>query len=82
MSSKFSQEKHQQAMADLRRQRIKHDQSYRAQALKLFPHVCGSCGREFEGVSLKRTNRSPQRLRSHKQPARRQQLGTALPLLS
>jgi len=53
MPSKFDQDKHEQAMQDIRRQRIKHDQSYRARALKLFPHVCGSCGREFEGVRLK-----------------------------
>jgi 5-methylcytosine-specific restriction endonuclease McrA len=27
--------------------------SYREQALKIFPHVCGRCGREFEGKQLK-----------------------------
>jgi len=27
--------------------------SYREQALKLFPHVCGRCGREFEGKQLR-----------------------------
>jgi 5-methylcytosine-specific restriction endonuclease McrA len=26
--------------------------SYRSRALKLFPHVCGSCSREFEGRRL------------------------------
>lgn len=29
------------------------EKSYRTQALKLFPHVCGSCGREFSGKNLK-----------------------------
>ena len=29
------------------------EKGYRAQALKLFPHVCGSCGREFSGAKLK-----------------------------
>ena len=26
--------------------------SYRDQALKLFPHICGRCGREFAGKRL------------------------------
>ena len=26
---------------------------YRARALKLLPHVCASCGREFDGRRLK-----------------------------
>ena len=26
---------------------------YRSRALKLFPHVCGSCGREFNGKRLR-----------------------------
>jgi len=29
------------------------EKGYRAKALKLFPHVCGSCSREFEGAKLK-----------------------------
>ena len=28
-------------------------QGYRERALKLFPHVCARCGREFEGKTLK-----------------------------
>ncbi len=40
-------------LADLRRQRQKRESSYRERALKLFPHVCGSCGREFSGRRLK-----------------------------
>ncbi len=28
-------------------------QGYREQALKMFPHVCGRCGREFEGKRLR-----------------------------
>ncbi len=31
-----------------RRARELRDQGYREQALKLFPHVCGNCGREFD----------------------------------
>jgi hypothetical protein len=29
------------------------DAGYRDQALKLFPHVCGRCAREFSGVRLR-----------------------------
>ena len=42
-----------QAMADLRRELDERAQGYRGRALKLFPHVCGHCGREFEGKRLK-----------------------------
>ena len=52
-NKKFDPQKHKQAMAAIRRERIEHDQSYRARALKLFPHICASCGREFEGLRLK-----------------------------
>jgi len=31
----------------------KREQGYREQALKMFPHICGWCGREFEGARLK-----------------------------
>lgn len=40
-------------MADLRRELDEREQGYRGRALKLFPHVCGHCGREFEGKRLK-----------------------------
>jgi len=40
-------------MARLRRERELRMKSYREQALKLFPWVCGRCGREFEGKRLK-----------------------------
>lgn len=36
-----------------RRSRELRERDYRDQALKLFPHVCGKCGREFEGRKLK-----------------------------
>jgi hypothetical protein len=29
------------------------EKSYRARALKMYPHICASCGREFEGARLK-----------------------------
>lgn len=40
-------------MAEVQRSRAARDQGYREQALKLFPHVCGRCGREFEGAKLR-----------------------------
>jgi hypothetical protein len=36
-----------------RRDKAVEERSYRAQALKLLPHVCGHCGREFEGRRLR-----------------------------
>lgn len=29
------------------------EKGYRAKALKMYPHVCASCGREFDGAKLK-----------------------------
>jgi len=40
-------------MAKLRRERDDRMNGYREQALKLFPPVCGRCGREFEGKRLR-----------------------------
>jgi hypothetical protein len=39
--------------AGLRRERELREKSYRERALKLFPHVCAKCGREFSGKKLK-----------------------------
>ena len=36
-----------QLVADSRRSREQREQGYREQALKLYPWVCGRCGREF-----------------------------------
>jgi hypothetical protein len=40
------------AIADSRRAREQRDRGYREQALKLFPHVCARCGREFDRKNL------------------------------
>ena len=40
-------------MAKLRRERDDRMNGYRERALKLFPPVCGRCGREFEGKRLR-----------------------------
>ncbi|MBK9160385.1 MAG: HNH nuclease family protein [Nitrosomonadales bacterium] len=40
-------------VAEARRQREERESSYRERALKLFPWICGRCGREFSGVRLR-----------------------------
>ncbi|MGD9873434.1 MAG: YajD family HNH nuclease [Kiritimatiellia bacterium] len=39
--------------ADLAKQRRERETSYRGRALALLPHICASCGREFEGARLR-----------------------------
>lgn len=46
-------ERQAQILEQLRRDLEIRQKSYRERALKLFPHVCGSCGREFSGKRLK-----------------------------
>lgn len=38
---------------EARQQRELREKGYREQALKLFPWICGRCGREFSGVRLR-----------------------------
>lgn len=40
-------------VAEAARLRANRGQGYREQALKLFPHVCGRCGRDFAGKNLR-----------------------------
>jgi hypothetical protein len=40
-------------MEKIYRDMAEREKGYRAKALKLFPHVCGSCRREFSGSKLK-----------------------------
>jgi hypothetical protein len=42
-----------QVMADARRHMRAREKTYREKALRLFPHVCGRCGREFSGKQLR-----------------------------
>ena len=42
-----------QIVAEARRYQAQREQSYRAQALKLFPWICARCGREFSGKKLR-----------------------------
>ena len=46
-------ERQAQIQAELRRDLEIRQKSYRERALKLFPHVCASCGREFSGKKLR-----------------------------
>lgn len=39
-------------VAEARRTREQREQGYREQALKMYPHVCGRCGREFDRKNL------------------------------
>jgi len=43
----------EQLIAEARRARELRERDYREQALKMYPHVCGRCGREFEGKKLR-----------------------------
>ncbi len=45
--------KNQNALERIQLELAEREKGYRAQALKLFPHVCGSCSREFSGKNLK-----------------------------
>ena len=40
-------------VADARKQRELREAGYREQALKLYPWICGRCGREFSGTRLR-----------------------------
>jgi hypothetical protein len=45
--------KHSQVVADARQHMREREKTYREKALKMYPHVCGRCGREFSGKRLK-----------------------------
>ena len=42
-----------QIVAEARRHQAQQENTYRAQALKLYPWICGRCGREFSGKKLR-----------------------------
>ena len=42
-----------EVLASLKRDRDEKEKTYREQALKMFPHVCQRCGREFSGKRLR-----------------------------
>lgn len=52
---KTSSDIHQQnqIVAEARRHQAQREQTYRAQALKMYPWLCARCGREFSGTKLR-----------------------------
>jgi len=40
-------------VTEARRAREEREKGYREQAMKLFPWICGRCGREFSGANLR-----------------------------
>jgi hypothetical protein len=52
-SDKMRPESEKQFISEVRREREIRMKGYREQALKLFPPICGRCGREFEGKRLR-----------------------------
>ena len=50
---KMDEEKRNQLVAEMRKEEQQRQSGYREQALKLFPHVCARCGREFEGQKIR-----------------------------
>ena len=53
MASNNSRDDDRKFMAELRRDRDLRMKGYREQALKIYPPICGRCGREFEGKRLR-----------------------------
>jgi hypothetical protein len=49
----MNNDKLDKVVADARRARELREQDYREKALKLYPWVCGRCGREFERTNLR-----------------------------
>ena len=50
--AKSDNDKLDKVVAEARRANEERDQTYRGQALKMYPHICGRCGREFSGKNL------------------------------
>lgn len=40
-------------IAEARRHRAEREKEYREQALRMYPHICARCGREFAGKKLR-----------------------------
>ncbi len=43
----------ERVLAELRRDVAQRQQGYRERAMRIFPHICARCGREFSGKRLK-----------------------------
>jgi len=53
MRRKIDPKSNAEFLAGVKRDQANREQGYRDQALKLFPHVCAKCGREFSGKRLR-----------------------------
>jgi 5-methylcytosine-specific restriction endonuclease McrA len=53
VKKKTAAEKQVEMLATLNKDRDAREKGYRARALKMYPHICGSCSREFSGARLK-----------------------------
>ncbi len=51
-NSNLSAEDRDKLVANMRKEEQQRQSGYREQALKLFPHVCGRCSRDFEGKKI------------------------------
>ncbi|HWJ06185.1 MAG TPA: YajD family HNH nuclease [Steroidobacteraceae bacterium] len=47
-----NQQRLDQVVADARRARDEREKSYRGQALKMYPWICGRCAREFDHTNV------------------------------
>jgi 5-methylcytosine-specific restriction endonuclease McrA len=50
---KISPERQARIIAELRRDQELKQKSYRDRALRIYPHICARCGREFSGKRLR-----------------------------
>ena len=50
--AKIDADKLDKIVADARRASEERDKGYREQALKMYPHICGRCSREFNQKNL------------------------------
>jgi hypothetical protein len=48
----LNQDKLNQIITDARKNQDEREKSYRGQALKMYPHICGRCAREFTHANL------------------------------
>ncbi|HDR46313.1 MAG TPA: HNH nuclease family protein [Geoalkalibacter subterraneus] len=53
MPKNTTDEQREHLVAEMRKEEAQRQAGYRERALKLFPHVCGRCAREFEGKKLR-----------------------------
>ncbi len=51
--AKLDPGKMERFVSEARRSKQRRELGYRERALKIFPHVCGRCGREFQGKKLR-----------------------------